>query len=130
MVRLRVILWHTEAPSTVASFRTWRGLKVSVAQSPKPDNGSADSLMVTPADTADNEEAQSDAQTGWTVRRQLAQRRVIAGSGEEPETRNSFWKAELDLDFSPFPIRIAVSRRIAQHVDVAHLAADLQRGRC
>ena len=37
LVRLRVNLWHTEAPATVASFRTWRGLQVSVAQSPKPD---------------------------------------------------------------------------------------------
>jgi len=57
MVRLRVILWHTEGPSTVASFRTWRGLKASVAQSPKPDNGSAYFFMLAPAERTDNEEA-------------------------------------------------------------------------
>ena len=33
-VRVRDTLWHTEDPTTVASFRTWRGLRVSVAQGP------------------------------------------------------------------------------------------------
>ena len=36
--RLRVDLRHTERLATVASFRTWRGSRASVAQSPKSDN--------------------------------------------------------------------------------------------
>ena len=35
--RLRVDLRHTERLATVASFRTWRGSRASVAQSPKSD---------------------------------------------------------------------------------------------
>ena len=49
LARLRDILWHTEAPATVASFRTWRDLQVSVAQSPKSDiPRSGTRSMVTP----------------------------------------------------------------------------------